>query len=548
MKQDTDSKYRMRITRLFIGMFLLVLVTAILGVAAVGRHGSSEARYSDFGDGWTTEGGGVADLKHLEESGTVYKDIPQLSADQILYFHAKSVNLEVFIGDEQVYQTDVYAKRLFGKTPGSYYVQIPILREYSGRTLMIRSESPYGDGSGRIYDMSLGSGIDIWSRNVQDKLAGFLINFIIAFIGIFLVVMYFPLKRLNLALDEMLYLGLFSLNIGVYMTTDCGLLSIVAGNEAFWHMVAELWMMIIVIPLICYLDCKYPGKNNKTIVYLTSAYCMAEFTFCYIAHWLEWKDYHELIILTHISYGIVIIYFTYCVIRSIVGKTQGKKGYLTGPIFIFIGVVIDILGRGLWAFADNTMFTRIGVLVFLLFEGLQIIEKVMTQYQQGLKAQLLSRLAYYDGLTDLLNRTSFIEAQDKLEREHNCGLIAVFDANYLKKINDTLGHLKGDELIVTIAEAIKENFGDIGNCYRIGGDEFVLLTGKEFSMEQFTERLERLPRYLAEKSAEKEIPISVAVGYTVWDDAKHHCFHDFLNEADGYMYENKKQMKAQREE
>lgn len=548
MKQNTDSKYRMRITGLFAGMYILVLITAILGIIAVARHNSSEARYGDFGGGWTSVSGETVDLKHLEEFGVISKDIPQLSADQILFFHAKSVNLQVFIGDEPVYQTDVYAKRLFGKTPGSYYVRIPILREDSGRLLTIKADSPYGDGSGRIYHMSLGSGIDIWSGNVQNKLFGFLVNIIIAFIGVFLAVMYFPLKRLNLALDEMLYLGLFSLNIGIYMATDCGLLSIVTGNEAFWHMIAELWMMTIVIPLICYLDCKYPGRNNRGIVYLTSAYCMAEFAFCYIAHWLEWKDYHELIILTHISYGIVIVYFTYCIVRSMAGEAQGKKGYLAGPIFIFIGVVLDILGRGAGAFADNTLFTRIGMLVFLMFEGLQIIEKVMTQYQEGLKAQILGRLAYYDGLTDLLNRTSFIEAQEKMEREHTCGLIAVFDANYLKKVNDTLGHLKGDELIVTIAEAIKDIFGDIGDCYRIGGDEFVLLTDRDYNMEQFTERLERLPDYLAEKSAEKGIPISVAVGYTVWDDTKHHCFHDFLNEADGYMYENKKQMKAQREE
>lgn len=548
MKQNTDSKYRMRVTRVFAGMYILVLITAILGIIAVARHGSSEAQYGDFGDGWTAESGEAVNLKHVEEFGTVSKDIPQLSADQILCFHAKSVNLQVFIGDEPVYQTDVYAKPLFGKTPGSYFVRIPILKEDSGKLLTIKADSPYGDGSGRIYDMSLGSGIDIWSRNVQGKLAGFLVNIIITFIGGFLVVMYFPLKRLNLALYEMLYLGLFSLNIGIYMTTDCGLLSIVTGNEAFWHMVAELWMMTIVIPLTCYLDCKYPDKNNRVIVYLTSAYCMAEFALCYIAHWLEWKDYHELIILTHISYGIIIIYFTYCVVRSMVRKTQGNKGYLAGPIFIFIGVVMDILGRGAGVFADNTMFTRIGMLVFLMFEGLQIIEKVMMQYQQGLKAQILGRLAYYDGLTDLLNRTSFIEAQEKMEREHTCGLIAIFDANYLKKINDTMGHLKGDELIVTIAEAIKDFFGDIGNCYRIGGDEFVLLTGKDFSMKRFTEQLERLPDYLAEKSVEKGIPISVAVGYTVWDDTKHNCFHDFMNEADGYMYENKKQMKAQREE
>lgn len=546
MKQDQDFKYRMNITKLFAVIFFIVVVTTVLGVISVTRHDSLTDSFSGFEDGWASEDGRDADLKHLEEYGAVSKQIPALTADEILYFHAKSVNLEVLIDAETIYQTDVYATRLFGKTPGSYYVQIPIKKEYSGKQITIRTDSPYGDGSGKISSIHIGNGIDILLSHVNDKLPGFILNIVISFLGFILAIMYIPLRRLKLAPNEMLYLGLFSMDVGIYMTTDCGLLSIVTGKEAFWHMVAELWMMLIVIPLICYLDCKYPGKNNKRLVYILSAYCILDFAFCYIAHWLDWKDYHELITMTHISYIIVIIYFTYCVIRSIFQKKTGRRGYLTGPIFIFVGVVFDIFSWNFGAVADNTMFTRLGVLVFLLFEGLQIIEKVMVQYQEGLKAQLLSRLAYRDGLTDLLNRTSFMEDQDKMEKAHDCGLIAVFDANDLKKINDNYGHIKGDELIVTVAGAIDHIFGDIGKCYRIGGDEFVLLTGKNYVMEQFLEKLNSLPGYLEQKAVEKEMPISVAVGYTIWDDKKHHCFHDFLNEADGYMYEKKKQMKAER--
>lgn len=546
MKQVQDFKYRMNITKLFAVIFFIIVVTAFLGVVSVKKHDFRADNFSDFQDGWLSADGEEANLKSLEQYGTVSKEIPALTADQVLYFHAKSVNLQVWIDAELVYQTNIYDTQLFGKTPGSYYVQIPILREYSGKQITITADSPYQDGSGKISSMHIGSGIDILLDYVGDKLPGFMLNFIIVFLGFILTIMYIPLKRLKLAPDAMLYLGLFSMNVGIYMATDCGLLSIVTGKEAFWHMIAELWMMLIVIPLICYLDCKYPAKNNKRLVYILSVYCILDFAFCYIAHWFNWKDYHELITLTHISYVVVIIYFTYCVIRSLFGEKTGKKGYLIGPIFIFIGALSDIISWNFRAVADNTMFTRFGMLIFLIFEGLQIIEKVMLQYQEGLKAQMLSRLAYRDGLTDLLNRTSFMEDQSKMEETHDCGLIAVFDANDLKKINDNYGHIKGDELIVTVAGAIEHVFGDIGKCYRIGGDEFVLLTGKNYVMEHFLERLNRLPDYLKQKAIEKGIPISVAVGYTIWDETKHHCFHDFLNEADGYMYERKKQMKAER--
>ena len=48
------------------------------------------------------------------------------------------------------------------------------------------------------------------------------------------------------------------------------------------------------------------------------------------------------------------------------------------------------------------------------------------------------------------------------------------DANDLKKINDNLGHQKGDELITQIASCLKQVIKNDGNCYRTGGDEFII--------------------------------------------------------------------------
>ena len=84
-------------------------------------------------------------------------------------------------------------------------------------------------------------------------------------------------------------------------------------------------------------------------------------------------------------------------------------------------------------------------------------------------------MAYIDTMTGLGNRTAFLE-----ENKSNAifpGMISyiMMDANNLKTINDTLGHNKGDELIITIAKCMRKAVGHNGQCYRIGGDEFVII-------------------------------------------------------------------------
>ena len=63
-------------------------------------------------------------------------------------------------------------------------------------------------------------------------------------------------------------------------------------------------------------------------------------------------------------------------------------------------------------------------------EAVQVTLRLMTNYQEGVRMQLLSRLAYRDGLTDLLNRTSYMEELKRLDASHNFHvLLALYDVN-----------------------------------------------------------------------------------------------------------------------
>lgn len=91
----------------------------------------------------------------------------------------------------------------------------------------------------------------------------------------------------------------------------------------------------------------------------------------------------------------------------------------------------------------------------------------------------LEYLAYYDELTDLPNRSLFIEklktALAQAKRNESLFAVLFIDLDRFKNINDSFGHFIGDKLLKSVAKRIKELLRDSDTVARNGGDEFVLL-------------------------------------------------------------------------
>ncbi len=69
------------------------------------------------------------------------------------------------------------------------------------------------------------------------------------------------------------------------------------------------------------------------------------------------------------------------------------------------------------------------------------------------------------------------ESFSKLRRNQENSIIAVFDLDYFKHINDNRGHAAGDLAIIEMVEEIKTNTRNVDNVYRLGGDEILLHLG-----------------------------------------------------------------------
>ena len=100
---------------------------------------------------------------------------------------------------------------------------------------------------------------------------------------------------------------------------------------------------------------------------------------------------------------------------------------------------------------------------------------------RALREESLEQLAYRDPLTGLLNRRALDEraaqAFDVAPRSMRTVTVVSLDINRLKQVNDTLGHLAGDQLIQSVARALTSEFSRLAGSLvaRVGGDEFTVL-------------------------------------------------------------------------
>lgn len=166
----------------------------------------------------------------------------------------------------------------------------------------------------------------------------------------------------------------------------------------------------------------------------------------------------------------------------------------------------------------------------------------MTEWNQ--LQERLNYLSFHDSVTGLYNRNFFEEELGRLAKARDVSLgIIVCDINNLKRINDTLGHQQGDELIKKAARILKNSFRPDDIVARIGGDEFAILVtqGKK---EMIEDCIKRIKRGMNEGSYDYEaenrvIPrVSMAIGYAM--SSEHSLdIKELFKKADDHMYMEK---------
>jgi diguanylate cyclase (GGDEF)-like protein len=149
-----------------------------------------------------------------------------------------------------------------------------------------------------------------------------------------------------------------------------------------------------------------------------------------------------------------------------------------------------------------------------------------------------------DSLTGIGNRFSFNEFIDKLSRQNSRVeySIVMMDIDKFKEINDTLGHLEGDNALRDLASIIKGCIRHSDFAARFGGDEFILATEAEYDIKRLMNRIQAAIDQQNEKRI-RPYQIYISYGYDLYTTKSGESIYAFLARIDARMYRQKERRK-----
>lgn len=158
--------------------------------------------------------------------------------------------------------------------------------------------------------------------------------------------------------------------------------------------------------------------------------------------------------------------------------------------------------------------------------------------------QRIAHQANHDALTGLPNRRHFRDllrtAMQRAEKAHHLIAVLFIDLDRFKPINDSLGHLAGDELLESLARRLTDSLRDTDIVSRVGGDEFTIILDHLDNVQHVERAAQRILNIIAEPFylADKELSIGASIGIAIYpfDDQD---IDELIKHADTAMYHAK---------
>ncbi len=532
-------------------IFILYIFAAAVTVclffgAIIADRPESQDNITDFSDCWYADEDMSVSVFPEEPADSdkvsYYAVVPDCVEDGFcLFFRMKNGTLRVWLNDELKYSVDPVSG-FYGRSPGTQWVSVPLECSDIGKTLRIDFSRGYTDSSCYLSNLSIGPESVLILSTVSGRLVGVITCILLMFTGVVLIIVHIALKIFSKSVysQDLMYLGCFAIAASSWSLCETKILQIFSVNSGAVHSFCCMSLCLIVFPLFFYFRSDLEGKK-KRIITAIAALSIFNFVLNVILHFTGIADFHQTLTVTHITAGISAVCVVYANYERIFKNKNRKSTDIAagiGMIIFAATAVIDVIRYRSFNVEDTSLFTRIGLLIYVFTLGICSLSYIIEMVKKGMTADFIGRLAYEDGLTGLGNRTAYNEYLGEIAGTP--AVIFAFDINNLKYVNDNFGHQEGDNLIKLGADLIHSVFGEIGRCYRIGGDEFVCITSESVDAEKLKNEFYAAQKRINDKG-NRNFPLVIAMGYETYDGGDN--LSEALNSADHKMYLRKSELK-----
>ena len=561
----TKQKKIFRPTHIVFLLALFGMILLIIAASCTKTHDYVDRTvpaYTELSESFhlTPDGDEAIDFSHLgqyispgERSLVLYCRLPEMTKDTTLIYRSKDIYTRLFAGDTLLYETSVPNSRFYNKSPGNLWNTVTLDASCSGALLTLQINTVYDTKAVTVDHIFFGDGTNIIINFVHSKLSAILISILMILLGFYLILLdILPRYRSVRMSHGLLYLGIYASLIGVWSLLETNTLQFFVSDQRILQLINNIVMITDTLPLFIYLDCEYDAFRQPVTRFL----CLADLAYilvCLVAQLSGKYDLHDLLIGSQIALvaGTVMVFIwiinAYRLCRKEKQDITPVMLQMVGIGLLFFTAMIEFTKYTSADTMDRAASLRLGMLLFIVFLGASSQIQTYRLVEQGLKYDIVSSLAYSDGLTSLGNRTAYLEQLDTYAKSSISALGIVFlDINDLKIVNDTKGHAVGDELIKTASAIIRESFGKYGKSYRIGGDEFCVLLEDENLQSVYETALAHFNQLVDRANTDNpfHVEIRIAHGFSICQQPTAEKIEESIRIADRAMYANKAKLKG----
>lgn len=539
IKIDYKKKIFYFILMLIFTVFMLATIMAVTSADSIDSHDIeiddgwevningrqyTNVTLSEFRFGMCNRGDTVV-LKHVVPR---YDTVEQPT----LVMYSVHSAVKVALDDEVIYQ---YGQKRYaaGKMLGYGRHFVPLEKNAMSKWITVEFKVSEDNAFDGVQPMTISDGNTIITRDISGKRINLATSLFLMIFGVIIMILSMIMIRRSVNFVQTFSIAMFSFLIGCWTLCNSDLIEYMSSDLLVKAYVEYLSLYMLPLPFTYYfrdrIDERDTPKWLKGFFWLIIT---LEILFVGAAIILQLTNIvHLPRMLTgaHALMMLAIVFFVMLSVRDIRHKKQRMNSVMIGFIIAIALVLIELLRFNLnkyfIGFSKNeySSTTCFAVLIIVISMLIDYGNKISKTLYENARQMLLEQMAYMDELTGLGNRRSCEKKLAELEKDDenkikNYAIIS-FDLNFLKKANDTYGHKKGDELIRTFADILRDVYGLYGLVARTGGDEFIVIMDNITSKE-----VEKLVGQMLSSMDEKnkkraDIKLSTAYGYALSDES-----------------------------
>lgn len=534
----------------FVFVVLLTFISLFFGLFPIAEHEKGKMEIDDI---WVdAEGNSVTldDFSDTKKPVSVYATFNNFDKINAIIFRSRNMFVDVWVNGEQVYVDDRNIFKLFGSSPGSQWNILMLPVNESLITVELSGTACYGNSKGLIDNVYIGEPSSLHELIIKKNILVFLLNSFWQIFGIFLIIIYVCLHKYYKLGKDFLYLAFGTFFCAQWCNAETNMWQFFLGGSEIFHFIGYISLISIPIPFGL-LGCQRLSGKWKRFAEIYSIISEVIFAITLLLHITGILEFHYTVIFDHI----LVIFLLPLGVKIISSYSQNeavkKHSYLFKSAFamLMILILIGVARYSMGYYSNYATYIRLSLFLFMTLLIICQVLGINTVFVKGMQAEFLHEQAITDYLTKFYNRTGFAEHRSRYETLEKNGIpfgIIQFDVNNLKNVNDNQGHEKGDKLICLASSGIYQSFGTTGKCYRMGGDEFLVVLDGENPKFDYSVGMSHLEEYCnyVNSVSDRTFDLKIAHGFAVIEQGE--SLTQVMERADDYMYENKRNMKVKK--